>query len=125
MANFVTIVNTGSAAALVGDKYAYPLKPCRVLRSHYESAKAKGASLKIVGEDSTDAEPEAAAPATKDDFTVITGIGKKRQADLYQAGIITYEDLLRADADALAKTLGATPEQVKTWQEERYGRSYL
>lgn len=116
MAEFVEVRNTGNSPALVGDKYIYPLKVRRVLLGHYEAAKAKGLSLAIVGVAPT-AEP-------MDDFTVLTGVGKKRQGDLYQAGVTTYEKLLAADTATLAETLAVTAEQVKAWQEEAYGRTY-
>lgn len=136
MANFVTVLNAGTDPVLVGDQYLYPRKRRRVLLNHFEVAVGKGLSLEIVSEDLADtksAESEGARvvvadnqePAANDDFTVITGIGKKRQSDLYNAGITTYEDLLTVDEGDLAKIMGVTPEQVIAWQEECYGRTNL
>ena len=116
MAEFVEARNTGQRPALVGDKYIYPNETKSVLRVHYEASKSKGNSLTIVGE-----LPEEESQ-TKDDFTVITGIGKKRQGDLYEAGILTYQALLETTPAELVEKLGVTAEQVEAWQKEIEGQ---
>ncbi|MBI1296668.1 hypothetical protein GC175_17065 [bacterium] len=53
------------------------------------------------------------------DFALVSGIGEKMAQRLTDAGLITWQDLIDADPEALAAALPRTSgEQVKEWQTQ-------
>lgn len=65
-------------------------------------------------------EVDESATVTPDDLTRIKGIGEVREQQIYNLNILTYAELVAADAARLADLLGGlvTPSMVAGWQAQ-------